>query len=95
MANVEAVKQMPYPMDYFSRQHIFGFTMRVVGYLHTLIVSYPIVSFFHNLPHKLLHCEVYMIIRNIKVRGEFLHCDAGAFRRLISDFQNETHIFTQ
>lgn len=95
MANVKAVKQMPYPMDYFSRQHIFGFTMRVVGYLHTLIVSYPIVSFFHNLPHKLLHCEVYMMIRNIKVRGEFLHCDAGAFRRLISDFQNETHIFTQ
>ncbi|EPS6753571.1 hypothetical protein ACVG6Y_004655, partial [Enterobacter hormaechei] len=68
---VEAASQVPHSADYLACQHIFGFAMRKVGDLDTVIVSNPIISLFHNSPLKLFHLEVYMTMQNLAVDETF------------------------
>ncbi|KJX34514.1 hypothetical protein SG71_17300 [Enterobacter chengduensis] len=71
MAKIEAMCQVPNSTDDLTSQHVFGLTMRKVSNLDTVIVSYPIISLFHNSPLKLFHLEVYMTMQNLAVDKTF------------------------
>jgi hypothetical protein len=50
MADVIALREMPYTRYGSARFEVFGFIVGVVGNLNPAVVLYPVETFFHSFP---------------------------------------------